>query len=224
MDREPDTRGCRGAGHRLRGAPGRICAGVSRSTGVRRPTDLPASRSASDRSCTSGADGELAGSGCGSRASASAAASSGRPASADRRCDTLGSSGGSGRSHSGRSGPLLRLDSRLLFLERRLDLDRRPLRCSAQAHRRLGGWPLDAARPRLCMDRRRLAVAGSGHHTARLTSGVAADQCGPGEIGACGAGWAILLATRLVDRSRVVFRGENSFRPLASGSPSARGS
>src|ERR1035438_7998071 len=50
---------------------------------------------------------------------------------------------------------------RLLVLERRLGMDRWPLYGSAKAQRRLGGRPLGETRPRLCLDRRRLAGAGS---------------------------------------------------------------
>jgi hypothetical protein len=138
MDNKPDTRGCRGPDHRLRGAAGRVCAGVSRSAGLRGPAAL---------SACAGLPGPT-----GSRASASPADP------ADRRRGTLGASAGSGRSHSGRSRPLLRLDSRLLFLERRLDMDQRPLCCSAQAHCYLGRRPLGPTWPQLYLDWRRLAV------------------------------------------------------------------
>jgi len=157
MDREPDTRGRRGAGYRLRGAPGRICARVSRSTGVRRPASLspsgPASPQQRGGGRSGGADGGLAASSTGPGACATAPANSRRGA--------FGAAAGPGRGHSVRSGPLLCVDARLLFLERRLGMGWRPLCRSAQTNRRLGGWPLGETWPRLCVDRRRLAVARS---------------------------------------------------------------
>lgn len=158
MDREPDARGCRGLGHWLRGAPGGICAGISRSTGLRRPIGLsaagPASPQQRARSCS---DGGLAATSGGSGSYAGATG----PAPADSRRGAFGPSGGSGRGHSGRSRSLLCLGAGLLFLERRLDMDRWPMGGSPQARRRLGGRPLGETRPRLCLVRRPLAVAGS---------------------------------------------------------------
>lgn len=161
MDREPDTRERRGAGYRLRGAPGRICARVSRSTGVRRPTSLspsgPAAPQQPGGGRSGGADGGLAATSAGSGSGANATAP------ADRRRSAFGPSADPGRGHSPRSGLLLCVDARLLFLERRLGMGWRPLCRSAQANRCLGGWPLGQTRPRLCVDRRRLAVAQPSH-------------------------------------------------------------
>jgi hypothetical protein len=162
MVREPAACRCRGSTRRLCGAADGLCARLPRSTGVRGPTAL----SSSDRlpgaaSSACGAAWRLAGARCGSssRPGANASASTGRRASADRRCGSVGTSGPLGRGHSGCSESLLCLDLGLLGLERGLGMGQWPLGGAAQANRRLGGWALDATRPRLRLDRRWLALA-----------------------------------------------------------------
>jgi hypothetical protein len=150
MDRGPGARGCRGAGHRLRGAAGGICAGVSRSTGLRRPAGLsaagPASPQQRGRSGSGGADSGLA-------------ATSGGSAAAGGCRGSLGASTASSRGHSGLTRAILCLGAGLLGLERRLGMDRRRLGDSATPGRHLGGRPLGKTRPRLCLGPRSLAVA-----------------------------------------------------------------
>lgn len=76
-----------------------------------------------------------------------------------------GGCGASAATTAGGSGPCgsrsrLRLDAGLLvyWSWRGLRVDRRPLRPSAKAPRRLGRRPLGQARPPLCLDRRLLAL------------------------------------------------------------------
>ncbi len=155
MDREPDPRGRRGVGQRLRRAPGRLFARVSHPTGLRRPTGLsafgPASSRQRDRSCAGGADGGLAGTD----------SSAGATAPADSRRGANGPSSASSGGRSSRTESLLWLGAWLLGLEWRLGMDRRPLRGSADTRRCLGGRALGETRPRLRLDRRRVAVARS---------------------------------------------------------------
>jgi hypothetical protein len=163
MDREHDARGCRGSGHRLCGAAGCLRAGVPSSTGLRGPAALSAAGCLPGPAGahTGSPDSRLVGSGGspGSDAGTDATAATGGRAPEDSRRGPCGPSSASGRGDSGRSESLLCLDIGLLGLERPLGMDWWPLDRSAQAHRHLGGRPLVATRPRLCVDRRRLALA-----------------------------------------------------------------
>ena len=173
MDREHDARGCRGFGHWLCAAAGRLCARVPRSTGLRGPATLspagrlpgPAGAGSGSQHCRAGCparpgNDRLAGScsGPGSRSHAIAAAATRRPPATDSHCGSCRPATPSGRGHPGRSQPRLCLGFGLLGLERPLGMGRRPLAGPPQAHCRLGGRPLVATRQWLRVDRWRLAV------------------------------------------------------------------
>jgi hypothetical protein len=164
MDREPNPRGDWNPGHRLRRAPSGICARVSRPTRLRRPTGLSASRPSSSqqrgRSSSGGSDGGLAAISGGSGSCAGATG----PAPADRYRGALGPSAGSGRGHPDRSKSILCLGAGLLVLERRLGMGKWPLSGPPQTRRGLGRRTLGETRPRLYLDRRRLAVGGTVWH------------------------------------------------------------
>ena len=168
MDRRDGARECRGSGHRLRGARGdyRLCAGLPRSTGLRGPAALSSAGGLSGAagarptscSCRSRSpDSRLVGT-ASSPGSPAGTAATATATPADSCRGPCAPSSASRRGHSGRSESLLRLDTGLLGLERSLDMGWRPLGSPAQAHCRLGGRSLVAARPRLCVDRRRLAL------------------------------------------------------------------
>jgi hypothetical protein len=153
MDCELDARGCRGSGYRLCGAAGCLCAGLPSPTGLRsaagaRPTF---------HNCHGGGhaicpDSRLVG-------SAGSPSSGGSPgATADSRRGPCGPTSASSRGRPGRSCSPVCLDIGLLGLERPLGMGWWPMDPSAKAHGRLGGRPLVATRPRLCVDRRRLAL------------------------------------------------------------------
>jgi len=174
MDRELDARGCCGFGQRLCGATDYVRARVPRSTGLCGATTLsstrrlpgPAASRSSPRHCGGARSAgstfnRLAGSGgcSNSRAGTSPTASTGSPATTASCLCALGAPTASGRTQTGRAGPVLCLDLGLLGLERHLGMGQRPMGSAAPAYRRLGGRALVAARPRLCLDRRRVALA-----------------------------------------------------------------
>ena len=161
MDREHGARGCRNSGHGLCRAAGCLRPRVPSSTSLRGPASArPTSCACPSGSRASGPDRRLVGATptSGSGGSPGTTAPIRGHAPADNRLGPCASSSGSRRGHSHRSSSVLCVDSGPLGLERPVGVGWWPLGRSAQAHRRLGGRPLVATRPRLCLDRRRLAL------------------------------------------------------------------
>jgi hypothetical protein len=175
MDRELDACGRCGFGQRVCGTANYLRARVPRSTGLRNPATLSTTARLPGRAASGSSPRYRRGAwaaGCahsrlaspgdcsGSCAGTSAAATTGCPAATTGRLCAVSAPTASGRGQTGSAGYLLCLDSRLLGLERHLGMGQRPMGCAAEAERRLGRRALVAARPRLCLDRRQLAVAG----------------------------------------------------------------
>jgi hypothetical protein len=161
MVREHDARWRRNSGHGLCGAGGCLRTSLPSSTSLRGPAGArPTACTGPSGGRTSSPDRRLVGSAptSGSGGSPGATAPTRGHAPADSRRGTCASSSASCRGHSHRSSSVLCVDSGPLGLERPVGVGWWPLGRSAQAHGRLGGRPLVAARPRLCVDRRRLAL------------------------------------------------------------------
>ena len=202
MDCELDARGRCGFGQRLCGATDNVRACVPRSAGLcgpatlsstgqpirphhlpLRPPPLPGRQGSQPRQQPTGRLQRAAPAPCRHKAATQPAS----PAATAGCRGSLGPAAASGRGHSGRSGALLCLDAGLLVLERRLDMDRRPMGGSATARRRLGGRPLGQTGPRLCLDRRRLAVAEPPVSSSRSSACISC-RCRKGR-GRCGRPW-----------------------------------
>lgn len=130
-----------------------LCGPATLSS-VRRLPGAAGSASTGRQWCAGRADRRLADANAtsGSRAGASAPASTGGRAPATSRGGSNGPAAASGRGHSRGSESLLRLDFRLLGLERPLGMGEWPLGGPAPAHCCLGEWPLEPAWPRLRLD------------------------------------------------------------------------
>jgi hypothetical protein len=161
MVRERDARRCRNSGCGLCGARGRLRTSLPSSTSLRGPAGArPTGCTGTSGGRDSRPDRRLVGSAPSppSGGSTGTTAPTRGHAPAESRPGPCASPSASRRSYSGRPSSLLFVGTGPLGLEWPLGLGWWPLGRSAQAHGRLGGRPLVAARPRLCVDCRRLAL------------------------------------------------------------------